>query len=210
MFDSSFPMHHVPHLVTLADAHPILVYGGILIAMILEGGEAVLFSAIFLMHRGIIDPVIALPLLYIGVVISDLLWYLISPHVATWPVLRRIAKLASVFDQMIIKRPFRAFMISKFAYGLHHPMITRFALLKVSKRKFLGYTMTLSGAWIVLVSLIGYGVFASVAYIEHFVRFAEIGLTLAIVGFFIIERLVGTYVESLAVGKNGQIDGTNS
>jgi hypothetical protein len=93
--------------------------------------------------------------------------------------------------------------MSKFAYGLHHPMIARFALLKVSKRKFIEYSMILSFAWVVLVSLIGFGVFASIAYIEHFVRFAEIGITLAIVGFFIIERLVGTYVESLAVGKTG-------
>jgi membrane protein DedA with SNARE-associated domain len=203
MFDPSFPMRHVPHLVTLADAHPFLVYGGIFIAMVLEGGEAVLFSAIFLIHKGVVDSLIILPLMYVGVIMSDLLWYLCSPYVANWPVMRSIIKLASVFDQMIIKRPFRAFMMSKFAYGLHHPMIARFALLKVSKRKFIEYSMILSFAWVVLVSLIGFGVFASIAYIEHFVRFAEIGITLAIVGFFIIERLVGTYVESLAVGKTG-------
>ncbi len=196
------PVHHVPHLMTFADVHPVIVYGGMFLAMVLEGGEAVLFSAVFLMHRGIIDPLIALPLLYVGVVLSDVLWYLVSPYFSTWPVLRRIVKLASVFDRMIRKRPFRAFTMSKFAYGLHHPMIARFALLKVPKKTFFACTALLSFAWVVSMTLIGYGVFASVEYLDHFVRFAEIGLTLAIVGFFIIERVVGTYVESVAIEKN--------
>lgn len=196
--------------MTFADVHPVIVYSGIFLAMVLEGGEAVLFSVVFLMHREVVDPLIALPLLYIGVVASDVLWYLVSPYLATWPILRRIIKLASIFDRMIIKRPFRAFTMSKFAYGLHHPMIARFALLNISKKTFFICTATLSFAWVVSMTLIGYGVFASVAYIEHFVRFAEIGLTLAIIGFFIIQRIVGTYVESIAIEKNSSTDVSNT
>lgn len=202
MFDPSLPS--VP-LIPLAQLHPLLVYGGIFVAMIIEGGEAVLFSAFFLIHKGIVDPLITLPLLYAGVVLGDVLWYLATPYIASWPLLRSIVRLTSVFDPLITKRPFRAFAMTKFAYGLHHPMIVRFAILKVPLTHFLLYTSLLSLVWVVLMACIGYGVFASIAYIEHFVKFAEIGITLAIVGFFVFQRIIGAYFESLAAGKSENI-----
>lgn len=200
--DPSFLSLHHPVFSTIADIHPYWVYLGIFIAMVLEGGEAVLFSAIFLMHRGIVDPWIAIPVLYIGIVVSDVGWYLAGPHITKWPVIRHISQLSSVFDPFIAKHPLRALSISKFAYGLHHPMIVRFALSKHPRQKFVTYTLALSLLWVVLLSSIGYAVFASIDYVGHFVRFAEIGISLAIVGFFLVERSVAAYLESLVGPKD--------
>ncbi len=181
--------------------HPLLTYSVLFVVVLIEGGEAAVFGAVFLIHRGYLDPYIAFPIVFSALFSGDIGWYYVGPFIARLPLVRHIVALASIFDEFIQKHPLKAMLVSKFAYGLHRPIQMRLQKIGMTFRQYLKYELTSSLVWITVVGALAYFVMASVSAFRHVFRVAEIGLALGVILFFVASRVIATYAESLMVPK---------
>jgi len=173
--------------------YPVLSYIVVFIAMIVEG-DFTLFTSLFLSRDGFFDLAIILPVLYAGVLIGDLLWFLLGvklsrlsyrPRLAAW-----MERVARPFDEQLDKKPFRTLFISKFIYNAHHPLLMRAGARRMNINDFIKRDMVASALWIFIVGGAGYFFSLSLHTFRHYMHFLEVGLLVGLVLFFIIERTI--------------------
>jgi len=161
------------------------------IGMIVEG-DAFLFAAAFITQSGVFNPFIMWATLVSGAVIGDVLWYKLGHRLEnseSRPV-RWIGRIAKPFDQRLVSRPIHTLFVSKFVYGIHHAIVMRAGALSVNLREFIRYDTISSVLWVTIIGGLGYFSGASFIYVRHSIRFAEVGLLIALVVFITLERLV--------------------
>jgi membrane protein DedA with SNARE-associated domain len=174
-----------------------LGYAVVFIGMILEG-DIVLFTSSFLAHQGFFDIGDLAFFILTGVFIGDSLWYLagrlidnhLSGNSRMSLVNRWVTKIAMPLDTHLLNYPFRTIFISKFAYGLHHALLTRLGMLRFSWKRFVKIDFIANISWVFIVGGLGYFSGAAFFASKHYLRFAEVGLLLALILFLIVEHLV--------------------
>lgn len=160
-----------------------LGYIFVFIGMVLEG-DAVLFSAAFLTHQGFFDPGDMAFAVFGGVIIGDLLWYRLGASLAVaGRISRWLERLTAPFDDHLRNRLVRTIFISKFAYGLHHPLLMRAGALALDFKSFFAGDLAAIFCWVLIVGGLGYISSASFALVRHYLRFTEIALLLGLVAF---------------------------
>lgn len=161
------------------------------VGMMIEG-DAVLFSAAFLTHRGFFDFVNMAAIVVLGVLIGDSLWYWLGMWLdRKFPAVHRwLERATRPFDAHLVDRPLRTIFVSKFVYGLHHPLLMRAGVLGIAYKKFLKSDIISSAAWMVIVG--GIGFFSSVSFFlaRRFLRFAEVALLLGLLIFFFVWHFI--------------------
>lgn len=168
-------------------------YAVIFFGMMIEG-DALLFTAAFLTHQRFFDFGDMALVVLAGVFVGDLLWYQLGIWLAqsqrfAW-VHHWLERLTSRFDEHLSKRPWHTLFLSKFAYGLHHPILMRAGAIGIHARKFLRSDILASLAWIAIVGGLGYASSASLPVVRHRFRFAERALLVSLVAFFLFEWFV--------------------
>lgn len=167
-----------------------LGYIFVFIGMALEG-DAVLFSAAFLTHQGFFDPGDMAFAVFGGVITGDLLWYRLGASLAAGGRFARwLERLTAPFDDHLRGRLARTIFISKFAYGLHHPIIMRVGALALNLRRFLAADLAATFCWVLIIGGLGYISSASFAFVRHYLRFTEIALFLALAVFLVFWHFV--------------------
>ncbi len=163
----------------------------VFIGMMIEG-DAILFTASFLTHRGFFDFFDMALVIFSGVLIGDSLWYWFgmwlyrkSPFVHRW-----LERATKPFDAHLMDRPLRTIFISKFAYGLHHPLLMRTGVLGISYKRFLQFDVVSSLAWVVIVGGIGFFSSVSFFFARRYLRFAEVALLLGLLVFFFLWHFI--------------------
>lgn len=166
-------------------------YGLLALAMILEG-DAFLFLAGFLVHQGLLDPLLVVAAAFPGVLVGDALWYLLGKrkYIPKFISEKFIDKIARRFDEMFSNNPFRTFLMSKFVYNAHHPLLLRLGMLKVRYREIFRYDIGATLIWGMIVGGLGYLSSASFTLVKAYLRFLEIGLFAGLVLFLLLEHLV--------------------
>lgn len=161
----------------------------IVFLVLMVEGDAVVFAAAFLTHRGIFSfwPMIATA--YAGVIIGNALWYEAGQHLDRLPFFQRIAKpVANFLDPHIRKHPVRMLFLTNFTYGLHRATLLRTGALRIPTRTFLLGIIPPGVVWLAAVFSLGYASSISLAYVEHSVKYVELGLLLAFCGYIVLTR----------------------
>ncbi|HEV8601362.1 MAG TPA: VTT domain-containing protein [Patescibacteria group bacterium] len=178
-------------LLSLLQHHVIIGYAVIFFGIMFEG-DGLIFTAAFLTHRGFFEPALMFPILLIGTIIGDLFWYALGVKLddsGNW-INQWLKKLAAPFDEHIIKSPLHTIMISKFTYGLHHPILIRAGALKLNLHEYIKDDLISSVVWILIVGGLGFGSSASFYLVQRYIKFVELYLLLGVAAFFIIWHLI--------------------
>lgn len=129
---------------------------------------------------------------YLGVMLSDTLWYLLAKSkLFEW--FTRIRLISSAYeywgrllDTATKKKDFEALFITKFLYGLRIPTITYLSRERLSLENFLKYSILSNFLWVLIIFLIGWGTARGFKFFNYFPDNKIIqGLSIGVVLIFI-------------------------
>lgn len=175
-----------------------LGYALVFIGMILEG-DIVLFIAAFLTHQGFFDIGDMSVVVFSGVFLGDWLWFCLGTRLnnASSFFKRWFERFIKPFENHLSENPIRTIFISKFIYGFNRAVIMRAGALGVKWKDFAKSDYPAAVLWIFVISFLGYISSASLIYIKHYLRFAEIALGLIFASFFLFEYLFHGFKKKL-------------
>jgi len=167
-----------------------LGYFLIFLGLALEGDTA-LFIAAFLTYHGFFDLGKFLLVAFIGAIVGDVFFYWLGHKINnSSSFFNKITSRIKFADSHLIERLPHTIFISKFVYGIHHLIILRASVLNISLKKIIKHDLLPTLLWILTIGGLGYLFGASFSLIKKSVRFVEIGLLIALIIFFIIEKFV--------------------
>ena len=172
-------------------AYPVLAYSLLFLGMMVEG-DLLLFAAAFLVELGFLNGWIALPLMFVGAIIGDSMFFEIWKRYLTryaW-LMRWSERLGSFFDKRLQTQLGAAILISKFLYYVHRPIQIRAGMLRIPFRKFFIADLWGTVLWFTTVALCAFLFGSAFSFLSHELRFAEVALALAFVLFYVLEYLV--------------------
>jgi membrane protein DedA with SNARE-associated domain len=183
--ESSF----LDYLKILGDWSYVMVF----IGMIVEG-DIVLFAASFLAYQGYFDLVRLAPVVFSGVLIGDSIWYSLGDKFKSENSIihKWVEHVAEPFDEHVQVNPLRSIFISKFAYGFHHAILMRAGALRIHWLKIFKSDIIATIFWGLIVGGVGYASAATFLPFKRYLKYGEIALFLALVGFWIVSRLIST------------------
>lgn len=167
-------------------------YAILFLGMLLEG-TLFLLTASFLIAQGVLNPLLAVPILLAGSFLEEIIWFYIGGHLNRWQwFATRVDKLVQRFDRHILDNTFRTFNLSKYIYGIHRPIIARSGMLKMPFKKFVKAAWLSSVIWLVVIGALGFIFSASFDAVKKYVSYAELIPLLALLVFYLLERLVSS------------------
>lgn len=167
-----------------------LGYIVIFLGMMIEG-DIFLFTAGFLANRGYFAIDMVLLAAFFGTLIGDNLWYVFGEMINENSVLGRfITRLTKSFDDHLMGRTFRTMLITKFAYGIHRPILFRAGMLRLPFKKFIESDIIAIVPWVFLIGGLGYISSASFLLIRHYLRYTEVTLLFGLILFILISHIV--------------------
>ena len=162
-----------------------LIYSALFLGLLMEG-EAVLFTAVYLVHQGKLDPGDTIGIAVCGVLIGDSLWYFGGPAISGLPIIKKIvARVPKDFDAVIA---------SKFIYGFHRPTLIRLRAVGVVYSNFLKADIPGALFWISVISSLGYLFASSASALKEYFKYWEIGLAVSLIIFYFISKLVSKLI----------------
>jgi len=174
-------------------------------ALMLIEGDVVVFVSAFLTKQGFFYLPYIAPLLILGALIGDFLWYSLGKfanrHPESLPS-KIISKVTKRFDDGILNRTDTLLMATKFIYGTNRITLIRSGMLNVPIKKFFNANIKAVLVWIFIVGGIAYATSAWIPHLKHYFRYAEIGLALGLLLFLVVERLITTIFEENILGTN--------
>ncbi len=191
-------MRHFSILRFLAAA-PLLAYSALFAGMIIEG-DLFIFTAGFLVSRGVLNGWLSFLTIFTGVILGDSLWFLLGRVNTTRnKFLRWLGRMTDVaggrIDSHVKERTFRTLLISKFVYGAHHFTLVRAGRLGVPFRRFWQNDVLGSLIWIGIVGTLGYLAGASFEGGRGHLRFIELGLLFCVLAYFLISEIVSRLLQ---------------
>jgi len=170
------------------------IYSVLFLGLLLEG-EAILFTAFYLVHQGKLDLGDTIGIAICGVLIGDSLWYFGGSAISGLPIIKKIvARLPKDFDAFIGKRPKISIIVSKFIYGFHRPTLIRLKEAGVVYSNFLRADIPGALLWLSIVSALGYFFSSSTALLKEYFKYWEIGLTVSLIIFFFLTKLISKLI----------------
>lgn len=161
-----------------------LAYAAVALGMLLEG-TVFLLAAVFLVARGVLNPVWTLIAALAGAFSEELIWYYIGSKLTDISRLSPwINKLVGGFDEHIRNKTLHTLIFSKFVYGIHRAVAARAGMLKVDFQKFLANAALAIIFWIAVIGGIAYVFNASFLKLEKYIRYVELVPLIVMVIFF--------------------------
>jgi membrane protein DedA with SNARE-associated domain len=178
-------------LIQTFAAHKLLGFFLVFAGLLIEG-EFVLFIAAFLTEQRIFNAGYMLIIVICGVLLGDILWYFAGRRLNGtgywWQ--KWFDHIAKPFDRHLVKNPFRTIFISKFTYGFHRAILLRVGELRIEFGRFLKADIASAVIWIGIIGALGYKASASFLILRHYLRLAEAGLVIGLIGFFLFLHFV--------------------
>jgi len=106
------------------------IYLLIFLAMILEG-DMVLFTAIFLAESHFLKLRFLIPILFLGALTGDILWFTLGGYLENKSAFIRhwFGKITGPINRRLAQRPSLVIFVSKFTYGLNRATLMRAGLI---------------------------------------------------------------------------------
>lgn len=174
----------------------VVGYSLIALGIFIEG-DAVLFTAGFLTHQGVFNPLLAFLWLLAGGVFGDILWYQLGAYLQhkNNRVVRWLKSVTNPLGPHLLEHPKRSLFVSKFLYGINHAILCKAGALGLPLKKFILDDLPGNIAWILIVGGLGYTSSAGIVHIGHSIRYVEIGLVAGIVLLTLISRLISRFLK---------------
>jgi len=179
-FANFIQYHHLENLIY------VILYAG----MMFEG-LFFLFSAMFLVTQGVLNPLGAVLVILLGAFTEEMVWYWLGKKlngvkkVSSW-----IDFGARRFDKHIIEKPFHTLVISKFVYGIHRAVLTRAGMLNLPFAEFMKLAFLSTAIWLGIMGGAAYGFSSSYGILRRYIHYAEIVPLVAFVLYFVAELIV--------------------
>ncbi len=180
------------HSVFLAYNSQWHLYGYIILAFgIFIEGDAVLYTAGFLAHRGVFDPSLTFFWLLAGATLGDIAWYELGAYLEPKDntVVRWLKKATNPFGPYLINHPKKSLFISKFLYGVNHAILCKAGAMQTPLQTFIRNDLPANLFWIIIIGGLGYASSAGLLHMRHPVRTAEVGLLVGILTIMLISRV---------------------
>ncbi len=161
------------------------------IGMIFEG-DLLLFSSAFLASQDYLSVSILTIVIFSGVMFGDSLWYFCG-HVLyqKFSFFRRLLdKIPPRYDRHILDRPFKTFLISKFTYNMHHPILLRAGTINLDFKSFFKNDFYATVVWFFVVGGLGYVSGSYFFIVKHYLKYAEIILFALVFILFLVEYFI--------------------
>ncbi|MFA6254375.1 MAG: VTT domain-containing protein [Candidatus Paceibacterota bacterium] len=164
------------------------------LGMLIEG-DITWFTLAFLTSQGFFDLQLMLLVVFGGTVASDTLFFFIGRWIKHLPkfVFVWSDKISRPFDKHINHRPLQTLLISKFTYGVHKPILVRMGMNGRSYWDFMKVDLPSIFTWLAVIGSLGYFSGLSFFIVQRYLRYAEIGLLVGLVVFFVVIKLVTDY-----------------
>lgn len=165
-----------------------LGYFFVFLGMVFEG-DIFLFTAAFLTHQGFFDFGDILITILSGVALGDLLWYWLGVRFGHQDsfIGRLVFRIAGPLDDYLKNRLGRTILTSKFAYGLHHPILARAGALRINLPQFIKKDVLANALWIIVIGGLGYFSSFSFRLIKKYLRYTEFALLTALAALILAE-----------------------
>ena len=152
-------------------------------------GDGMLFTSAFLTAEGFFDVGDMMIIIFLSVILGDTIWFLIGRnYIRRFPrLVRLVNKFAKPFDRHLSENPTRTLIFTKFLYGANHAMLLRAGMSEISYKKFIKADLVSIPIWITVVGGLGFFSAHTLHSARHYLKFAEISLALALIGFFVLE-----------------------
>lgn len=164
------------------------------VGMLIEG-DITWFTLSFLTSQGFFNLGLMLFVIFWGVVASDTLFFFIGRSIHRFPGFVKIwsDKIAQPFDRHIHNRPLQTLLISKFAYGVHKPILVRMGMIGKSYWNFMSQDLPSIFVWMAVIGGLGYFAGLSFFLVQQYLHYAEVGLLVGLVIFFLVIKLITKY-----------------
>lgn len=162
--------------------------------MLIEG-DITWFTLSFLTSQGFFDLRIMLLIVFLGVVASDTLFFFIGRWLKHLPRFVSIwsEKISRPFDRHIHQRPLETLLISKFTYGVHKPILVRMGMIDKTYWEFMKADLPSIFTWLAVIGSLGYFSGLSFWLVQRYLHYAEAGLLIGLIVFFIVIKLMTDY-----------------
>lgn len=173
------------------ESYRVVGYLVIFFGMFFEG-EMLLFAAFYIARQGYLDIGDTYIIATCGAIIGDILWYYVGPLANTdrFRLTRYFRRVAAPVDGIIAREPFIALVISKFTYGFHRITILRTRPAGIPIYSFLRMDVPALFVWTATIAVFGYAFAESLVFFKEYIKFAEVGLLIAILIFVGIAHII--------------------
>jgi len=176
-------------LNSLSD-YQIINYLAALLGMVFEGDTA-LFIIAFLTSQGFFDFLTIFLVVFWGTFFGDLLWYWFGLNIKDGTLIKKWAdRIASPFDDHLVKRNFRILFISKFTYGIHHALLVRAGILKMNFKTIARNVFISTIFWVPIIGSIGYFSGTSAPLFKKYLKYTEVILLVFVLLFIFLQHYV--------------------
>ncbi len=164
------------------------------VGMLIEG-DITWFTLAFLISQGFFDLRLMLLVVFLGVVGSDTLFFFIGRWLKFLPrfIYLWSDRIARPFDKHIEHRPLQTLLISKFAYGIHKPILVRMGMVEKSYWQFMKTDLPSIFTWLAVIGSLGYFSGLSFFLVQQYLRYAEVGLLIGLIVFFVVIKWATKY-----------------
>ena len=206
-------MHTVAILIKFFEPHIALAYAVLFLGMILEG-EVVLIMAGILIHLGILDLFMVIPIVSAGLVSKSCIGYnlgsFLKSKYSESKFFKYLDKKVNYFLPSFQQKPFWSIFISKFLVSLNNFAIIFAGYMRISWRIFIKAEIISNIVWMTIVLSLGYFFsYMALSITKEFKKFTIL-IILFMVGFWLMERFITFIHEMLAdiyeKFENGQKD----
>lgn len=162
---------------------------------IIVEGDAVLFTAGFVSHQGIFNPILMFVWLLAGGTVGDILWYKLGEFLEPYDnrVVRWLKTVTNPLGRHLLEHPKKSLFLSKFLYGVNHAILCKAGALHIPLKRFIRDDLPANIFWILIIGGLGYASSAGVVHIRHSIRYAELGLVVGLILLMIISRIFTHY-----------------
>ena len=185
-------------LIFVGDYAPLVCFLGAIL-----GGEETLILLSIIAAHGYMSIWIILVFFYLGIIVSDMIWYYAGKsELFNWLVRRKLLSRAyfhwgKLLDKATKGNDFRALFLTKFLYGFRLITIMYLSRERIRLRKFIEYSLIVDAIWVGAITTIGWFAGKGVKLANTLSNNLVLTLFIAgiiIIGFTIIMRLIAKKV----------------
>ncbi len=168
------------------------LYGYVLLALgIFIEGDAVLFTAGFLAHRGFFNPSLTFLWALVGATLGDIVWYKLGEYLENKDnrLVRWLKTATNPLGPYLLNHPKKSLFISKFLYGINHAILAKAGAMRMPLNELIRNDLPANLFWIITIGSLGYASSAGLVHMRHPVRTAELGLLIGILTIIMLAHI---------------------
>jgi membrane protein DedA with SNARE-associated domain len=194
----------ITHFIPLVYEHRFWGYVVLFLGMVLEG-EIFLVVSAMLARAHAFDFGEVLWVSFAGIMVGDVFWYgvgiVLSRYHGRFSLAKTAEKTVLMFFPNFNRKPFFSIFFSKFIYGVNHAALVFSGIVRLKFSLFMKAEFIASFFWVAIYAVAGYMFGEAALAVTHEVSRLALLAVVFVVGFVLLERWIGKYVEQQEIKK---------